>query len=62
MLVWERLRSATPDFDQLVDAIPEEKVTIFIKEKMAALEKYRLERDEKQKWFEIQITSTGREG
>jgi len=62
MLVWERLRAATPDFDQLVEAIPEEKVTTFIKEKMVALEKYRLKRDEKQKWFEIQTTSTGREG
>ena len=61
MLVWERLRAATPDFEQLVEAIPEEKVTTFIKEKMTALTQYRLERDKKREWFD-QVTSTGGRG
>ncbi|KAH6716480.1 hypothetical protein BKA61DRAFT_631782 [Leptodontidium sp. MPI-SDFR-AT-0119] len=52
MLVWERLRTATPDFDQFVKAVSEEEITAFIKEKMIALAKYRLERDKKREWFD----------
>ena len=61
MLVWELLRVATPDFDQLVKAVSEEKITAFVKEKMAALAKYRLERDKKREWFD-QVTSTASRG
>lgn len=56
MLLWERLRVATPDFDRLVEAIPEEKITAFVKEKMLVLAKYRQERDKKGEWFD-QVTS-----
>lgn len=52
MLVWERLRAATPDFDQLVESVSEAEITSFVGEKMLALAKYRLERDKKREWFD----------
>ena len=50
MLVWERLRAATPDFDRLVEAVS--KITAFVKDKMVSLAKYRLKRDKKRDWFD----------
>jgi len=61
MLVWERLRAATPDFDRLVEAVSEEKITAFVKEKMVALAKYRLKRDKKRDWFD-QVMCTASQG
>ena len=61
MLVWERLRAATPDFDQLVELVSEEEITAFVNEKMVALAKYRLERDKKREWFD-QIISVASQG
>lgn len=61
MLVWERLRVATPDFDRLIEAVSEEKITAFVKEKMVALAKYRLKRDKKREWFD-QVMSTASQG
>jgi hypothetical protein len=61
MLVWEQLRVATQDFDRLIEAVSEEKITAFVKEKMVALAKYRLKRDKKREWFD-QVMSTASQG
>jgi len=55
MLVWERLRAATPD------SVSDEKVNAFIKDNMVALDKYRLERDKKREWFD-QVMSAASQG
>jgi len=52
MLVWERLRVATPDFDRLVEVVSKEKITTFVQKKMVALAKYKLKRDKKRDWFD----------
>lgn len=57
MFVWDRLRNATPDFNQLAAEVSEESIAVFIKEKMRALEDYSLELDKKQGWFD-QLLST----
>ena len=58
MLVWERLRLATPDFDRLVEAVSKEKIASFVNEKMVALAKYKVERDKKREWFDCVISMT----
>jgi len=57
MMVLESLRAATPDFDQLVKAVSEERTIAFVKKKTVALAKYKLDRDKNGKWFD-QITAT----
>jgi len=61
MLVWERLRAATPDFDQFVKLVSEEEITTFVDKKMVALAKYKLERYKKREWFD-QVMSEGSQG
>ncbi|KUJ09775.1 uncharacterized protein LY89DRAFT_276977 [Mollisia scopiformis] len=51
--VWQQLKAATPDFDQLASAVSEEMITAFIEEKMVALAAYKLESAKKRSLSEL---------
>lgn len=49
---FEQLRTAIPDFDELIATVPTKEVDAFVETKMRDLEKYRLKLAEKRAWYQ----------
>ncbi|KAL2016248.1 hypothetical protein VTK56DRAFT_4024 [Thermocarpiscus australiensis] len=59
MLVWRRLREATPDFEKLAAAIPESRIREFVQTKMEALAEYEKKLAKEKAWWDRALAVGG---